>query len=146
MAAKLSTAIRDQACDGLVNHFDVDVGAAEIHCFAGTQATNPQTALSGQALLAIIVMDDPAFGNSGASNPGEAIAANIPSNPGNVTGNDTVTWVRIYSADAADPADVMLDANAGEGAETFSFDESTFVSGGTATLTNGEFKITVPET
>lgn len=146
MPIRISTVLRNLACDALVNQLDADTGAAIIRCFDGTQPANPQTALSGNTALADIVMATTAFGNSGASNPGEAIAANIPSNAGNVTGNSTVTFVRIYTGDAADPADAMLDVDAGETAENFLFDNAVFVSGGTATVTNGTFTITVPQT
>lgn len=145
MTLKISTALRNLACDALVDHFEIDTGAALIKFFDGTQPSDPQTALSSNTIVATITLEDPAFGNSGASNPGEAIAVNLSAQGANVVASLTPTFVRIYSADAADPADALLDADVAQGSGTFNFDNTTFINGGTATLTDGTFKITVPE-
>lgn len=72
---EISTAARNAACDAVVDRLDGGTGNGYIEIRSG--ASPGIGAAASGTLLATLTCSDPAFGNAGASSPGEAIAAAI---------------------------------------------------------------------
>jgi hypothetical protein len=135
---KISTAARNAMCNALVDLVDGGAGAGSIQVRTGGPPANVADADSG-TLLATLPMSDPAFGNSGASNPGEAIANAITSDT-NVDNSGDAGHFRIKDSDG----NTIMQGTAGEAADTpdLTFDEKTFVATGTAAISS--LTVTVP--
>lgn len=139
MAYRLSTDTRNKACDAIVDDIDAGTGAGTIAIRTGSQPTNVGDADSG-TLLGTCTFSDPAFGNSGASNPGEARASSITSDT-NADASGTAGHFRIKDSDS----NIHSDGTCGQGSGDLSFDNSTIVAGGTIAISSGaNFTITVP--
>lgn len=138
MPFRLSTTARDAACDAIVDLLDRDAGAGTIEIRTGTQPANPQTAVSG-TLLATLTFSATAFG---ASSSGTATANSITDDT-SVDATGTAGYARLYSGDGADPADAIMDMDIGQGSGTIDFNDTSFILGGTASITS--MTITVPE-
>jgi hypothetical protein len=82
MATTLTTATRNAAADAIADL--VDVGATDANGDLVIMA-------AADAEVAILAMTNPAFGNAGASNPGECIAATI-SDDTNATGGTAIAF------------------------------------------------------
>lgn len=97
MAIKISSALAIAQADLIVDAIDAGSGAGKLRIYDGTQATNPQTAVGAQVLLAEFTFSDPAFGAAGAVTGGalataSAIAAVVASASG------TASWFRILDS------------------------------------------------
>jgi len=138
MPLRLATTARNAAADGIVDLIDADAAAGILRIRTGGQPANPQTAATG-TLLATLTFTDPAFG---AAASGVATASAITSDT-SVDATGTAGWARIYSSDAADPADAVMDMDIGQGSGTLDFDNTSFVIGGTAAISS--MTVTVPE-
>lgn len=133
MALELATAVRNAACDAIVDAIDAG-GAGTIQIRTGAQPASPNDAASG-TLLATLTFSATAFG---AASSGTATANAITSDT-NVDATGTAGYARILSGGGSTIADMDI----GEGAGTLSFDETAFVAGGTAAISS--LTITVPE-
>jgi len=134
----LATTARNAACDAIVDLIDAGVGAGILRIYDGSQPANPQTAVSGQTLLATLTFSDPAFG---AAATGVATASAITSDT-NVDATSTASWARVLDSDGVDPTDAVFDMDIGQGSGTLSFDNTSFVAGGTAAISS--MTVTVP--
>lgn len=67
MAITLSAAARNAACDAVVDRVDLGSGPGKIRLKS-----------AADVVLCEVVLAKPAFGNAGAVNPGEAVAAGMP--------------------------------------------------------------------
>lgn len=138
MPFRLADTARNAACDAIVDLIDAGAGAGTIVIFQGTQPANPQTA-HGSTALATLTFNDPAFG---ASATGTATMATSPAPSATVGTTGTAQWARVYDSDAVDPTDAVFDMDIGQGSGTLDFDNTSFVSGGTATISS--MTVTVP--
>lgn len=136
MTFRLSTTCRNNACNGIVDTFDQGSGAALIRVRTGSQPTNVGDSEAG-TLLGTLTCTDPAFGNSGASNPGEAIAASITSDT-DADASGTAGHFRVLDSDS----NPLADGTCGQGSGDMSFDNATIVAGGVIAISS--FTITVP--
>lgn len=134
MALELATGVRDAACDAIVDAIDAG-GAGTIEIRTGAQPASPNDAASG-TLIATLTFNATAFG---ASSSGTATANAITSDTNVSTG--TAGYARLKSGAGTTIADMDI----GQGSGTLDFDDTSFVAGGTAAITNGSFTITVPE-
>ena len=80
MAVTLTTAARNAACNAIVDLVDAGAGAGTLVFYAADTTTE----------VATLTFSDPAFGNAGASNAGEAIASAITSDTSATGGTTTV--------------------------------------------------------
>ena len=140
MPLRLATTARDDACDAIVDLHEGGAGAAILRIYTGTQPTNPQTAISGNTLLATLTFTNPAYG---AASTGVATASAITSDT-SVDATGTATWARVLDSDAVDAVDGVMDMDIGQGSGTLDFDNVSFVIGGTAAISS--MTVTIPET
>lgn len=142
---QISTAARNAACDAIVDLMDAGSGAGTLEIWEAVAGSNPPatplTSISDDntnyKLLAVLTMSDPAFGASGAVNPGEAIAASITSDT-DVNKSGTAEFWRMKDSDGT----CRLQGSCGTSGADLNFNTTTFVQGGTAAVSS--FKITVP--
>lgn len=130
---KISTAARNAACDAVVDLVDGGPAAGYIEIRDGAIPANPAAADSGN-LLATLTFSDPAFG---AAATGVASANSITGDPSVVGG--TGTYFRVKDSTGT----VIFQGTSGETDEDLIWNESTFVSTGTADITS--FTVTMPE-
>lgn len=94
MALQYSTAVRNGIVDGIRTAFDGGAGAAIIAIYSGTKPATVGTALSGNTLLAKLVMSDPSA--PAASNGVLTLAAITQDSSAAATG--TASFFRVYSS------------------------------------------------
>jgi hypothetical protein len=94
-----------------------------IEVYSGTRPATPDTALSGNTLLATLTFGSTAFG---AGSSGVATANAITSGTAAATG--TAAWARIYKSDGTT---VVGDCNVGTSGSDINFPTLSFVSGET---------------
>ena len=140
LLTKVSEAARNAMCNALVDLVDGGAAAGYIQVRSGAAPANPAAANSG-SLLGTLAMSDPAFGNSGAVNPGEAVAAAITPDSSADTSADAGHF-RVFDSNNV----CIFQGNAGEAADApvnMLFNEKTIVAGGTISIS--AFTVTVPE-
>jgi hypothetical protein len=133
LAMRLATSARNGACNGIVDLLDAGSGAATLAIRTGSQPTNVGDADTG-TLLATLTFSDPAFGNASS---GTAAAGTITSDT-NVDASGTAGHFRAKDSDA----NIVFDGTCGQGSGDLSWDNTTFVAGGTAAVSS--FEVTVP--
>jgi hypothetical protein len=140
---KISTAARNAACNAIVDLIDAGTGAGRCEVRVGSPPTNVADESSG-LLLGTLTFSETAFGNAGAVNPGEAVAAAITSDT-NADNSGDAGYFRVYAGEAADTA-ALFQGTAGEAADTtnMTFDNKAVVAGGTIAIS--AFTVTVPIT
>lgn len=134
---RLPTATRNAACDAVVDRVDTG-GAGTIEIRTGTQPASANDAASG-TLLGTLTFAGTAFGNAGASNPGEAIAAAITGDA-SADATGTATWARIKNGSAATVFDCDVTATGGGGA--IQLTTTSIVATGPIDITS--FTVTMP--
>lgn len=137
MAIRLPTAVRNAACDTIVDRLDAGSGAATIQIRTGSQPASANDAATG-TVLATVTLADPAFGNAGAVTPGVAAL----SDPAAVTGvaDGTAGWFRARDSDGNTVLDGLVTATGGSGDLTLN--TTTISTGVTVDITGGS--ITMP--
>lgn len=112
------------------------LNAGHLRVYSGTKPTNPDTALSGNTLLADFTLAATAFGTAAS---GTAAAAAITSVTASASG--TASFFRLFKSDGTTVVgDGDVTATGGGGDVTF--DNVSFVSGGTVNCTG--FSLTEP--
>ncbi len=132
MSLTLSTSARNARADATCNLLDAGAGAGTIKIYSGTRPATPNTALSGNTLLATVTLTDPAFG---------AVATGVKTlgDPGSVTGvaAGTATFFRAEDSTGAAVMDGKVTATGGGGDLTLA---TTTISVGLAVdVTGGTF-------
>jgi len=133
LAFRLATSARNAACNGIVDLLDAGAAAGTLAIRTGAQPTNVGDADTG-TLLATLTWSDPAFG---AAATGVATASAITSDT-NVDASGTAGHFRAKDSDAA----ICFDGTCGQGSGDLSWDNTTFVAGGTAAVSS--FTVTQP--
>lgn len=107
--------------------------SAKIIIYSGTRPATPDTALSGNTVLATVTV--PSWGTAAS---GSSAAASMTAVTAAASG--TATFFRLYKSDGTTTiGDGDITATGGGGVMTF--DNTSFVSGGTVTVTS--FSLTV---
>jgi hypothetical protein len=136
MAFRLAVIAQNASCNSLVGQ--VDVGSTnstgQILIYTGAQPATPATAASG-TLLVTINFNNPSFG---ASSAGVSTMATGTAVSASVTATGTAGWFRVQNRAVA----AVFDGAIATSASDMNFDNVSFVSGGTATITS--MTITVP--
>ncbi|MEH6477099.1 MAG: hypothetical protein V7727_15520 [Sneathiella sp.] len=128
---KLSTDARNTTCDALAALMD----GATMSIYDGAMPASPQTAVSGQVLLAELTMGSPAFDPAVAG----IAAANAITGDTSANNSGTAAWARIIGSSG------VMDCNVGIGADdrVITFANKVFIAGGKVDLS--AFTLTVPE-
>lgn len=136
MAFRLATTTQNNACDALVDSLDVGStnSTGRILIYTGSQPADPQTTATG-TLLVTINFNNPAFG---ASSSGTATMVTSPAVSATVGTSGTAGWFRVTNRNNA----AVFDGNISTSGADMNFDNTAFVSGGTATINS--MSITVP--
>lgn len=134
----VSEASVNAMCDALVDLIDGGSGAGTIKIYEASQPADPDVAVGAQTLLATLTFTDPAFGASGASNPGEAIAAAI-TDDSSADATGTAAWFR--AADSNGTA--VFDGSVGTSSADLVFNTVSFTAGDAVSITS--FTVTVPD-
>jgi hypothetical protein len=136
VAIRLPTASRNAACDAVVDRLDAGSGPGKIEIRSGSQPASAGDSATG-TLLATVVLADPAFGNAGASSPGQAALVD----PGAVVGvaAGTAGWFRAMDSDSTTVLDGSVTATGGGGdltlaTTTISVGLSVDITGGPVTM------------
>lgn len=125
MAMKLSNTARSAAADAVVDLADTGY----IRIYDGSQATDPNTAIGAQVLLAELRFGATAFG---AASNGVATANAITGDASaNATG--TATWFRVLKSDGST---VLWDGTVGTSGADLNLNSVSIVSGGTVDISS----------
>jgi len=135
MALSLATAVRNAMCDAAVDQIDAGSGAGLLRIYTGSRPSSPGDAATG-TLLAEFTLNDPAFGDAGASVAGRAdldVDPAIADSSANATG--TAGYARFADSDSNGKIDCTVTATGGGGDVTLN--TVSIVSGATVTITSG---------
>jgi len=140
MAIGLPAATRNAAADAVVDLADAGSGAAYIELRSGSKPATPGDTATG-TLLVTFTLNDPAFGNAGASAAGRADLSLSPAISATGAASGDVGWFRLYDSDDNVIMDGTVSATGGGGDLTMS--TVTVSSGLDVNLTSGS--VTMPE-
>lgn len=96
---KISNAAAKAACDAVVDLLDAGAGPGVLKIYNGSQPADPDTAVSGQTLLAELTLNDPAFGAAADAAPGGQATANAITDDSSANATGTATWFRAEDSD-----------------------------------------------
>lgn len=137
MTLTLATSARNATADALCNLLDAGAGAGTIKLYSGTRPATPNTALSGNTLLATVTLIDPAFGAA-------ATGVKTLADPAAVTAvaAGTASFFRAEDSTGAVVMDGRVTATGGGGdltlsTTTISVGLSVDITGGTVTMPLG---------
>jgi hypothetical protein len=138
MAFRLADNTRNRACNNLVQTIDTGGttnATGQILVYTGSQPATPATTATG-SLLVTIPFNNPSFGSSAT---GTATMVTSPTVSATVTGsNGTAGWFRVIDR----ATNAVFDGSCGTSLADMNWDNTTFVTGGTATINS--MTITVP--
>ncbi|MEV4287369.1 hypothetical protein AB0K40_17835 [Nonomuraea bangladeshensis] len=135
MATRIPTAVRNAACDAVVDRVDTGSGTAQgrLRIYSGSQPATANDAPSG-TMLAEVSLANPAFS---ASSAGQATLLGTPlSATGAAAG--TAGWFRIVDRDGG----TVMDGSAGTSGTQLILNTTTISIGATVQITAGT--ITMP--
>ena len=119
-----------------------DLGSAVlIRIYSGTQPTDPDTALSGNTLLAELTMSATSFGAAADANPGGRITANAITSDSSADATGTATFFRMIDQNAGN---VLCDGSVGTSGCDINFNTTAFTAGSTVAISS--LTVTMPET
>lgn len=126
---KLANVGANAAANGVVDQAD----GGSLRIYNGTQATDADTAVGAQTLLAELTLGTPAFGAAAA---GVATANAITADSSaNATG--TATWFRVVTSGGA----ALWDGSAGTASADLILDSVSIVAGGEVSVTSFTFSV-----
>ncbi len=136
---KISTAMRNAACDAMVDLIDGGAGAGVIRIRTGAPPTNVGDASSG-TLLGTCVFSDPAFGSASSG----AATANAITSDSSADASGDAGHFRIY-ADGASDTSALAQGTAGNSGDTpdLVFDNKTIVAGGVIAISSMTFTMPI---
>lgn len=134
MAIRIPTAVRNAACDAVVDLADAGAGAATIEIRTGSQPATANDAATG-SVLATIPCADPAFGSASS---GTAALAGVPRSV-TASGTGTAGWFRLKDSDGTTVLDGSVTATGGGGELTLA--TTSLSTGATVEITSGGISI-----
>ena len=139
LATKISSAAAIAACDAIVDRLDIG-GAGKLRIYDGTQPAGPDTAISGQVLLAELTLSAPAFGNATDVGPGAQATASAITTDASADNTGTATWFRALSGGGT----AVIDGSVGLSSADLILNNTSIVATGSVAVTSWTF--TMPET
>jgi hypothetical protein len=138
MAFRLGVNAQNAGCNAIVGQVDAGTTntTGRLLIYTGSQPATPATTATG-TLLVTINFNNPSFGSASA---GAASMVTSPAVSATVAASGTAGWFRITDRNNNAIFDGSITATGGGGDMTF--DNTAFVSGGTATISS--ITITVP--
>ena len=137
--------LSNAAAKALADAFDdaVNIGstASTIAIYDGSQATDPDTAIGAQVLLATLTGSDPMFGAASDSNPGGLLTASAITSDSSADATGTASWFRIRATGSG--ADDVADGTCGTSGSDLNFNTVSITSGSTVAIT--AFTVTMSE-
>lgn len=127
---RIATNSRNGMLDALNTALNAGSGAAKVRIYDGTQATNANTAIGSQTLLAELTLSDPAAAS--ASSGTLTLSAITNDSSGDASG--TATWARVLDSDNNPIFDCDVSATAGSG--TLKLNTTTIAAGGPVAITS----------
>lgn len=132
---RISNDSRDEVLKAIRNLVDAGAGAGLLRIYDGSMPAGPDTAVSGQTLLAELTLGDPSADDP--TTPGELeFNAITRDEEANATG--TASWARILDSDA----NAIFDCNVGDTDEFLVLNTTSIVAGGPVEVT--AFVLTMP--
>lgn len=131
LAPSITTANRNLACDIVVDQVDIGNEPGQLRIYGGPKPANADAALSGNTLLAALVMSDPAFGN--ATN-GQAIAAVIAQDA-SADASGTATFFRVGSMNSG-VFSVVFQGEVGTAGSDLNLNTTAISAGGTVAVSS----------
>jgi hypothetical protein len=139
---RISNATRNALADQLDATVNGGSAVGTIKIYSGTQPATADTALSGNTLLATFTLSNPAFGNSGATNPGQIDLSGTPlTTTGAAAG--TATFARCATGGTGGAGTVFdCDVSGTGGGGTLQLNTTTISVGVNLSITSGS--VTMP--
>lgn len=98
--AQVTNAIAIVQCNAAVDPIDAGSGAGTLSFYSGTPPINPDTALSGNTLLATCTFSDPAFGAAADATPGALATASAITDDSSADATGVATFARSFDSDS----------------------------------------------
>ena len=133
MSLRLSTTVRNNACNAVVDSIDAGSGAGALKIYTGAQPTAVSDNPTG-TLLGTLPFSDPAFGNAST---GVATASAITSDT-SADNSGTAGHACIFDSDN----NPLMDMTCGLGSGDLNFDNNVIVAGGIIAVSS--MTVTVP--
>jgi hypothetical protein len=137
---RISNAAAIAACDAIVDLIDGDTPPGLLRIYDGTQATDPDTAVAAQVLLAELTFSNPAFGNAADDTPGGIATASAITDDSSANATGTASWFRIVTGTAFT---AVLDGSVGTSSVDLTLNTASITSGDIVSVTS--FTVTMPE-
>lgn len=137
LTPSISTAAQNDSANAAVDRLDLGASPAEKRIYSGTMPATVNAALSGNTLLAAMVMSDPAFGNAAS---GVATAGAIGSDT-NADATGTATFFRDGSVNAG-VFTPEFQGSVGTSGSDLNINSTSITAGGTVSVT--DFTYTQP--
>jgi hypothetical protein len=132
MALGYTVALREAQLDEIAAAIEAGAGAGVLKIYGDTRATDADTAVGAQTLLATHTLPDPVeSGGAGTTTPG-ALTFGTISDDTNVDATEQANWFRIEDSNG----NAVLDGDVGTSGSDLNFDTVAFVSGGTSSITS----------
>lgn len=128
MAISLATVIRNNMMDQIAAGVDAGAGPGVITIYDGTRPASPQTAVSGQTILAEMVFSDPSFSPTVLG----TLTANAVNNDSSANADGTATWFRVTDSNGA----VVMDGDVATSNSDLNIDSTSISTGVTVSITS----------
>ncbi len=139
LSPAISNAAAIAAVDAIVDLIDVGGGTAYLRIYDGTQATDPDTAVGAQTLLAQLEFSATAFGNAADATGKATATANSITTDGNCPAAGTATWFRVISKGGL----AIFDGSVGTSGCDLNLDNVVIVLGGSCAVS--DLTLSLPE-
>ena len=140
LATRISNVAAKAACDAIVDLLDAGAGPGIVRIYDGTQATDPDTAVGAQTLLAELTCSDPAFGAAVDAAPGGRATANAVTSDPSANATGTASWFRALDSNGV----ARWDGSVGTSGCDMNINSVSITSGAAVSITS--WTVTMPET
>jgi hypothetical protein len=138
-AFRLANSVAQDMADAFTAALDAGT-AALIRIYDGTQATDPDTAIGAQNLLAELTMSATSFGAATDGNPGGLITAAAITSDSSANNTGTASWFRMITQNAGT---AIADGSVGTSSADLVLNTVAITAGSTVAIS--AFTITMPE-
>lgn len=128
MAIGLTTAARNNMLDEIAALVDAGAGAGKVRIYDGTRATDANTAIGAQVLLAELTMSDPAFPAAASG----ALTANAITDDTSADATGTATWFRVVDSNN----NAVFDGDVGTSGSDLNLNSTSITAGITVEVTS----------